>query len=301
VYHEPAMPEESLRALALQPNGTYVDATFGGGGHARLILEQLGSKGCLLAFDQDEDAQQNAPEDERFRLIDQNFRHLKRFLRLHGHREVDGILADLGVSSHQLDEAERGFSFRFGEAELDMRMDRKQGRTAADVLNTYPPGDLQELFSRYGEVRNARTLAHALVQARPFSRVHDLLAAIDPLVRGQRNRYLAQVFQALRMEVNDEMGALTDFLSQAWEVLCPEGRLVVITYHSIEDRLVKNMMRFGNPAGKAERDFYGNIFRPYRILYKKPLEPGAEEIERNPRARSAKLRAGAKQTRNGET
>lgn len=303
-YHLPVMPEESLRALAVKPDGVYVDATFGGGGHSRLILEQLGSNGYLLAFDQDEDARINAPADERFQLVEHNFRHLKRFLRLYGRPALDGILADLGVSSHQLDEAGRGFSYRFGEKTLDMRMDRRSGPTAAEVLNTYPVDRLQELLSRYGEVRNARTLAQAIGQARssrPFREVSSLLEVVSPLIRGQRNRYLSQVFQALRIEVNDEMGALTEFLEQAWEVLRPGGRLVVITYHSVEDRLVKHMMRTGHPQGELQRDFYGNIFRPYKILYKKPLEPGADELERNTRARSAKLRAGEKLQRHGET
>ncbi len=302
-YHQPVMLGESLQALAIKPEGVYVDATFGGGGHSRAILEQLGGNGYLIAFDQDEDAQRNAIDDERFQLVAQNFRYLKRFIRLYGHTRADGILADLGVSSHQLDEEERGFSYRFGQTRLDMRMDRSRELTAAFVLNTYPTDDLQELLSRYGELRNARSLAQAIAAARAQKRlqtVGDLLEVAAPLIRGNRHRYLAQVFQALRMEVNDEMGALADFLEQAWEVLRPGGRLVVITYHSIEDRLVKHMMRTGDPEGKPQRDFYGHIFRPYRILYKRPLEPGAEEIEQNPRARSAKLRAGEKIEQNGK-
>lgn len=291
-YHQPVMAEEALAGLQIQPDGVYVDATFGGGGHARLILECLGDKGRLIGFDQDEDAQRNIPADERLTFVPHNFRYLKRFLRLHGIRQVDGILGDLGVSSFQLDEATRGFSFRF-DSQLDMRMNQQEGKTAADVVNTYTAAALQDVLSKYGEVRNARTLAEALAaarQTRPLRTIADFLAVVDPLVRGQRNRYLAQVFQALRMEVNDEVGVLTEFLEQCAVTLRPGGRLVVITYHSIEDRITKNVMRTGNAAGEVEQDFFGHIFRPYTLVTKKAVLPTAAEIERNPRARSAKLR-----------
>lgn len=295
-YHVPVMPKESLEGLAIDKNGIYVDATFGGGGHSRLILEQLGDKGRLIGFDQDKDALPNVPEDERFTFVQHNFRYLRRFLKLYGIRQVDGILADLGVSSHQLDEGSRGFSYRF-DHELDMRMNQSEGQTAADVINTYQEADLLRIFSEYGEVRNSKTLAAGLVQARQGKKlrsVADLLAAVDPHVRGTRWKYLSQVFQALRIEVNDEMGALTDFLEQSLEVLKPGGRLVIIAYHSLEDRLAKNFLRSGNLKGEQEKDFYGNINRPFTILTKKALLPTPEEIAENPRSRSAKLRIGEK-------
>ncbi|MCB0587033.1 MAG: 16S rRNA (cytosine(1402)-N(4))-methyltransferase RsmH [Phaeodactylibacter sp.] len=295
-YHEPVLASESVEALAIRPGGTYVDATFGGGGHSRLILEKLGEEGRLLGFDQDEDALANVPEDERFTFVHHNFRFLKRFLRLHRIREVDGILADLGVSSHQLDVAERGFSYRF-DAALDMRMNQQQEKTAATVVNTYEPAALQEVFSRYGEVRNARTLAQRLLQERehrPIETIGAFLAAVEPVIRGHRARYLSQAFQALRIEVNDEMGALQEFLEQSLELLRPQGRLVVITYHSVEDRMVKNYLKAGNFEGRQEKDFYGNILRPFRLITRKAVVPSEEEVKRNPRARSAKLRVGEK-------
>ncbi|MCB0621165.1 MAG: 16S rRNA (cytosine(1402)-N(4))-methyltransferase RsmH [Saprospiraceae bacterium] len=293
-YHDPVLLKESIEALAVQRDGVYIDATFGGGGHSRLILERLGPEGHLLAFDQDEDALANLPDDDRFIFNHHNFRFLKRFLRLHGFLQVDGILADLGVSSHQLDTAERGFSYRF-DAELDMRMNRQLERTAADVVNSYSAVGLQEVFSRYGELRNARTLAQQLVDARsarPLRTVGDLVGVAEKLIRGPRHRYLAQLFQALRMEVNDELGALRELLEASLEMLKPGGRLVVIAYHSIEDRLVKQFLKTGNVDGEVQRDDYGNIFRPFRILTKKALTPPAAEIDRNPRARSARLRVG---------
>ena len=295
-YHLPVLASESVEALAIRPGGTYVDATFGGGGHSRLILEKLGEEGRLLGFDQDEDALANVPEDERFTFVHHNFRFLKRFLRLHRIREVDGILADLGVSSHQLDVAERGFSYRF-DAALDMRMNQQQEKTAATVVNTYEPAALQEVFSRYGEVRNARTLAQRLLQERehrPIETIGAFLAAVEPVIRGHRARYLSQAFQALRIEVNDEMGALQEFLEQSLELLRPQGRLVVITYHSVEDRMVKNYLKAGNFEGRQEKDFYGNILRPFRLITRKAVVPSEEEVKRNPRARSAKLRVGEK-------
>ena len=295
-YHLPVLASESIESLAIVPDGVYVDATFGGGGHARLILEQLGPQGRLLGFDQDEDALVNAPQDERFTFVHHNFRFLKRFLRLYGIRQVHGILADLGVSSHQLDVAERGFSYRF-DAELDMRMNRQAGKSAADVLNTYEPEALQELFGKYGEVRNARSLAERIFTERshrPIRSIAEFLAIVAPLVRGHRARYLSQVFQALRIEVNDEMGALQEFLEQAFEVLQPGGRLAVISYHSVEDRMVKNFLKTGNVQGEQNKDFYGNIQRPFVVLTKKAMEPTEGEIAQNPRARSAKLRVGQK-------
>lgn len=298
VYHLPALAAESMDALAIQPTGIYVDATFGGGGHSKLILEKLGDKGRLFGFDQDEDAAQNALDNPRFTFVQSNFRYLKRFLRLHGVKAVDGILADLGVSSHQLDEATRGFSYRF-DAALDMRMNREDERTAADIVNSYSVEDLQRVFSEYGEVRNSRTLAQRIVEerhTRPIQTVNDLLAIMEPVIRGQRLRYLSQVFQALRIEVNDEMGALREFLEQSLEVLQPGGRLAVITYHSLEDRLLKNFLKTGNAEGVVKSDFYGNIFRPFKVITKNPIEPSEAEVEQNPRARSAKLRVGEKVT-----
>lgn len=297
-YHLPALAAESIEALAIQAGGVYVDATFGGGGHSKLILEKLGDKGRLFGFDQDEDAAQNALNDARFTFVQSNFRYLKRFLRLHGVKAVDGILADLGVSSHQLDEATRGFSYRF-DAALDMRMNQEDERTAADIVNSYSVEDLQRVFSEYGEVRNSRTLAQRIVEerhARPIQTVNDLLALMEPIIRGQRLRYLSQVFQALRIEVNDEMGALREFLEQSLEVLQPGGRLAVITYHSLEDRLLKNFLKTGNAEGVVKSDFYGNIFRPFKVITKNPIEPSESEVEQNPRARSAKLRVGEKVT-----
>ncbi len=295
-YHRPVLAQESIAALQIQPDAVYVDATFGGGGHSRLILNELSDKGRLFGFDQDADALPNVPDDARFTLIHNNFRYLKRFLKLHDIRSVAGILADLGVSSHQLDEAARGFSYRF-DADLDMRMNQQGERTAADVLNSYPADALQQVFGAYGEVRNARTLAQSIAtarQARPLRTIADLLAIVDPLVRGQRLRYLSQVFQALRIEVNDEMGALQEFLAQTLEVLQPGGRLAVITYHSLEDRMVKNFLKTGNVAGEVKKDFYGNIERPFKIITKSAIEPSEAEIRENPRARSARLRVGEK-------
>lgn len=303
MYHAPVLLSESLEALQLRPDGVYVDATFGGGGHAAPLLSRLGDNGRLYAFDQDEDARANALQEPfahhpGFQFVHSNFRYLKRQLRAAGVRSgmVHGILADLGVSSHQLDTAERGFSYRF-EADLDMRMNPDDEQSAADILNIYTQDELQRVFGTYGEVRNARTLAQACVRFReksPFKTTGDLVGLCETVVMGERWRYLSQVFQALRMEVNDEVGALHDFLHDALEMLAPGGRLVVITYHSIEDRIVKNWMKAGNAEGVQQQDFYGNITRPYQVITKKPIEPNAEEIKTNPRARSAKLRVGQK-------
>lgn len=298
-YHLPVLAAESIAALTIQPGGVYVDATFGGGGHAKLILQELGDKGRLLGFDQDEDALRNALDDPRFTFVQSNFRHLKRFLKLHGVRAADGILADLGVSSHQFDEATRGFSYRF-EAALDMRMNQEDDRTAATILNEYSAEELQQVFSEYGEVRNSKTLAQRIVEerrGRPIQTVNDFLTILEPLIRGQRLRYLSQVFQALRIEVNEEMEALRDFLEQSLEVLKPGGRLVVITYHSLEDRMVKFFLKTGNAEGEVKSDFYGNIARPFKVITKNAIEPSEAEITENPRARSAKLRVGEKGTK----
>ncbi len=303
MYHAPVLLTESLDALQLRPGGVYVDATFGGGGHAAAILNRLGDNGHLYAFDQDDDARANAmnkpfTDFPGFHFIPSNFRFLKRQLRVAGVRAgaVNGVLADLGVSSHQLDTPDRGFSYRF-DAALDMRMNPAGDRSAESVLNQYSAELLQKVFGELGEVRNARTLAQACVRYRDKARFRttgDLVQVCEPLVMGERWRYLSQVFQALRMEVNDEVGALRDFLKDALEMLAPGGRLVVIAYHSIEDRLVKNFLKTGNPEGLLQQDFYGNIERPWEIVTKKPLEPSASEIQQNPRARSAKLRIGQK-------
>jgi 16S rRNA (cytosine1402-N4)-methyltransferase len=303
MYHAPVLLQASIDMLRIRPDGSYADATFGGGGHARLILEHLDEDGHLYAFDQDPDAQKNTEQavfsqNPAFHFIPSNFRHLKRQLRSEGQRvsSMDGILADLGVSSYQLDTAERGFSYRF-DAELDMRMNTLDGPRASDVLNTYSAEALQQLLSIYGEVRNARTLALACVErrnAQPFATTGDLAEICGKIFIGDRMRYLSQVFQALRMEVNDEVGALKDFLTDSLEMLAPGGRLVVLTYHSIEDRLVKNFMKTGNVEGVLDKDFYGNITRPFELVLKKAQEASAEETKTNPRARSAKLRVAQK-------
>ena len=256
-YHDPVLLRESIEGLTIKDDGTYVDATYGGGGHSRMILKQLGAKGHLYGLDQDEDVLPNLTENERFTFLNYNFRYLRRVLRLHSVDQVDGILADLGVSSHQINNADRGFSFRY-DAMLDMRMNQDTEPTAADLLNRYSAEQLQLLLSKYGEVRNAKTLAQTIVAERvkkPIQTTADFLLIMNPLVRGNRNRYLAQVFQALRIEVNDEMGALDDFLKDSLEVLKPGGRLVVISYHSLEDRMIKNFFRSGNTDGQIEKDF----------------------------------------------
>ncbi len=295
-YHNPVLLHESVAALNIEKDGVYVDATFGGGGHSKYILEQLGPNGKLFSFDQDADAAANSLNDPRFNFVPANFRYLKRFLRLNGVKQVNGILADLGVSSHQFNEADRGFSYRF-DADLDMRMDQQADTTAADILNQYNENELIKILSEYGEVRNSKTLAKAIVDARrnkKFRTIQQFLSAIEHVVRGNKARYLAQVFQALRIEVNEEMEVLKEFLEQCMEVLQPNGRLSVISYHSLEDRLVKNFIKKGNFKGEFIKDDYGNIFRPFKLIVKKAIEPPAEEIKRNPRARSAKLRIAEK-------
>lgn len=291
-YHVPVMFKECLEALSLKPDGVYVDCTFGGGGHSRGILQQLGTNGRLIAFDQDPDAERNLPADPRLTFVPQNFMHLARFLRLYGIDKADGLLADLGVSSHQFDEGGRGFSYRF-DAPLDMRMDTRQPLTAAKVLNTMEPGKLQQMFSRYGEVTNARTLAAAISEKRavaPFATINDLLQVLQPLSKGNPQRYYAQVFQALRIEVNDELGALKGLLEQLAAVVKPGGRIAIITFHSLEDRMVKQFLKDGSLEEVSDPLFGGKSKSPFRLVHKKPLEAGAAEVKLNPRARSARLR-----------
>ncbi|MFD0763934.1 16S rRNA (cytosine(1402)-N(4))-methyltransferase RsmH [Mucilaginibacter lutimaris] len=296
-YHVPVMLAECIEALNIKPNGTYVDVTFGGGGHSREILKHLGEDGRLFAFDQDADAQQNLIDDDRFIFIDQNFRYLKNFTRLHDAIPVDGILADLGVSSYQFDQAERGFSIRF-DAELDMRMNQASDLSAKEVVNNYSEVDLHRIFGMYGEVQNAKSLAKTIVTARlngPINTVADLKNAISNITpRGKENKYLAQVFQALRIEVNQELEALKDFLNQSAEVLKPGGRLVVMSYHSLEDRLVKNFIAKGKFSGEVEKDLYGNNNRPFDAVSRGAIVATDEEIVLNNRARSAKLRIAVK-------
>ena len=296
MYHQPALLHECIEGLSINPSGIYADLTFGGGGHSREILGKLNADGRLIAFDQDEDSLQNAFDDERFTLVNENFRYLKNFLRLHKAFPLDGILADLGISSHQIDTPERGFATRF-EGPLDMRMGRNQGTTAAQMVNTYTEEKLREVFSLYGELSNARQLAAAIVQARttPITTTTELKEAIKScLPSNYENKILAQIFQAIRIEINDEMGALQAMLKQCADVLKPGGRLVVISYHSLEDRLVKNYMKSGNMDGTLEKDFYGNIIAPLKPVTRKPLTPSSAEMASNPRSRSAKLRIAQK-------
>ncbi len=295
-YHNPVLLKECIEGLNINPAGIYVDVTFGGGGHSREILKHL-TTGRLYAFDQDDDAVKNKIEDERFVLIKQNFRYLKNFMKMYNALPIDGLLADLGVSSHQFDEAERGFSIRFN-AKLDMRMDQNGKQTAADVLNTYSEEELKRIFKLYGEVDNAGYLASIIFHNRKdkhIDTVNDLKVMITKCVKkGRENQYYAQVFQALRIEVNKELDVLQELLTQSLEVLKPGGRLVVISYHSLEDRLVKNIMRSGKFEGEVEKDFYGNQLTPFKQITKKPIVPTAEENEINSRARSAKLRVAEK-------
>ncbi|GGF21274.1 16S rRNA (cytosine(1402)-N(4))-methyltransferase RsmH [Echinicola rosea] len=296
-YHIPVMLRECLEGLAIRPDGVYVDLTFGGGGHTKEILKHLGPEGRLYGFDQDEDAAANAPDDDRFTFVQANFRDLTRYLRLYGVSKVDGILADLGISSHQIDKPSRGFSTRF-EGSLDMRMNQLGGLSARDVLNTYEEAALHKLFGMYGEVRNAKSLAQAVVSARaakPFETTEQFKQVLQQLApRGREFKYFAQVFQALRIEVNDEMGALEDMLEQTVEVLKPEGRLVVMSYHSLEDRMVKNFVTKGKFQGEVEKDFYGNLIRPLEPVSRKAIQAQPEELAKNNRARSAKLRIAKK-------
>ena len=292
-YHVPVLLNESIEGMNLQPEGIYVDVTFGGGGHSKEILRQGDESIRLFSFDQDEDAEQNIVDDKRFTFVRSNFRYLYNFLRYHGVESVDGILADLGVSSHHFDDSERGYSFRF-EGKLDMRMNKRAGMTAADVVNTYDEERLADIFYLYGELKNSRKLASSIIKARatkPIVTIGDFLEIVKPMFgREREKKELAKVFQALRIEVNQEMEALKEMLAAATEALKPGGRLVVITYHSLEDRIVKNFMKPGNAAGKSEQDFFGNMQTPFRLVNNKVIVASEEEVTRNPRSRSAKLR-----------
>lgn len=295
-YHEPVLSKESIDGLDVKPDGIYVDVTFGGGGHSGEILKKL-ETGRLVAFDQDEDALKNAFNDERFTLVNANFRFLKNFLMYYKALPVDGIIADLGISSHQIDDPDRGFSTRF-DSELDLRMDRKGKLDAKNILNDYSSEEISALFFKYAEMQNAKRLANAIVQYRKDKKIHtvrDLKNAIGKFAeKGKENKFYAKVFQALRIEINNEMDSLKDMLLQSTEVLNPGGKLVVISYHSLEDRLVKNFMRAGNFEGIAEKDFYGNVITPFKMITRKPIVPGQGELDRNKRARSAKLRIAIK-------
>ena len=298
-YHVPVLLQEVLDGLNIKPTGTYVDCTFGGGGHSKEILKKLGKEGRLIAFDQDADAKQNVPDDPRVEFIPHNFRHLQRFLRLHKISSVDGILADLGVSSHQFDEASRGFSTRF-ESDLDMRMDTRQETKASDILHSYSEARLHKLFEQFGEVTNSKTLARTIVQAREtvsLKTIANFKSAVQSIVKGNPNKYFAQVFQALRIEVNDELGALKEMLQQIPSTLNPGGRVAVITFHSLEDRIVKFFFRKGNfQEDKNITNPFGQNTptAPLKVITKKPVIPTAEEQKRNPRSRSAKLRIAEK-------
>lgn len=295
-YHRPVLLVEATAALQIKPDGTYVDVTYGGGGHSKEILKQLGKNGKLVAFDQDADAANNVVQDERLLFVNQNFKYLKKYLKALEAFPVDGILADLGVSSYQFDTPERGFSFRF-DAELDMRMSKDLAQSAKDVLMNYSESELLRIFSEYGEVRNSKTLAARIVEVRKtrkFETINDFLQAIDPVIIGIKNKYLAQVFQALRIEVNEEMQVLEQLLQQASECLKPQGKLVVLSYHSLEDRMVKNFMKTGNIKGEIEKDVFGNYEKLFEIVTRKPIEASATEIKENPRARSVKMRVASK-------
>lgn len=296
-YHIPVLLNETIEALDIKPDGIYVDCTFGGGGHSKLLLSKLGVKGKLIAFDQDEDAQKNLPADERLVFISHNFRHLQRFLKLKGITAVDGIMADLGVSSHQFDEGERGFSTRHN-AGLDMRMDQRQTLTAFDVVNTYTEQQLHKIFEQYGEVTNAKTLAKTIVQVRSSSSLKTIDGfknALREIVKGNPNKYFAQVFQALRIEVNDELGALKEMLQQIPSLLKPGGRVAIITFHSLEDRLVKNFFRRGSFDEPEQHPFINTeLQNELKVITRKPVLPSEKEMKENPRSRSAKLRVAEK-------
>jgi 16S rRNA (cytosine1402-N4)-methyltransferase len=298
MYHVPALLTETIENLAIKPDGVYVDATFGGGGHARAVLEKLGKTGRLLGFDQDEDAMFNVPDDERFTFVRSNFKFLTNFLRYHNIDKIDGILADLGVSSHHFDEQERGFSFRFNGF-LDMRMNKNATLTAADVLKNYSEEKLADIFFYFGELKNARKIAKTVINVRKTQEIRQISEFIEILQpffsREKEKKDMARVFQALRIEVNQELEVLKSLLNQAVTMLKPDGRLVVLTYHSLEDRLVKNFIRTGNFEGKTEKDFYGNVIAPLQAINNKIITATDAEIAENPRARSAKLRAAKKQ------
>lgn len=297
-YHVPALLMESVDAMNIAPDSVCVDVTFGGGGHSREILKRLGVSGSLFGFDQDDDALANVPDDTRFTFVKSNFRFLKNFMKYHEVAEVDAILADLGVSSHHFDDSTRGFSFRYEDSLLDMRMNKQMQKSAASVLNEYSLEKLADVLYFYGELKAARQIASAIVRKRestPFRTVNDLLEILEPFTgKAKEKKVLAQVFQALRIEVNDEMGTLKDLLEQSLDVLKKGGRLAVITYHSLEDRLVKNFFKTGNFEGKVVQDFYGNVETPFRLVNNKVIIPSDKEQERNPRSRSAKLRVAEK-------
>ena len=297
LYHVPALLTETIEGLNIQPDGVYVDVTFGGGGHSSAILEKLGENGRLFGFDQDIDAVKNIPDDVRFTFVRSNFRYLKNFLKYHGVTQINGLLADLGVSSHHFDEAERGFSFRF-DGPLDMRMNTASPVTAAHILATYTEEQLADVFYLYGELHNARKIARAVVMHRakePIERIFQFIELLKPFFsREKEKKDMARVFQALRIEVNSEMKVLSEMLEQCVELLSPEGRIAVLTYHSLEDRLVKNYFRSGNFEGKIEKDFFGNVIAPLKTINNKVIVATDEEVQRNPRARSAKLRVAMK-------
>ena len=296
-YHVPVLLEDSVNLMDIRPDGTYCDLTFGGGGHSRHILSKLGEGGRLFSFDQDRDTLANAPDDEHFNYVESNFRFLRGALRLRGVEQVDGILADLGVSSHHFDATERGFSFR-GEAPLDMRMNQRGGRTAADIVNRYDADSLARILKEYGELDTTWKIASCIVRAREQAEITTTAQLVEAVKtctpKRDESKFLTKLFQALRIEVNGEMEALKMALEQSLKVLKPGGRLVVISYHSLEDRLVKNFMRSGNFAGKVEQDFYGRAQTPFDVVTRKAVVPTAEEVARNPRSRSAKLRAATK-------
>lgn len=296
-YHVPVLLQESIDGLDIKPDGIYVDVTFGGGGHSKEILSRLGKKGHLYSFDQDADAEQNIVNDERFTFVRSNFRYIRNWMRYYGVEEIDGLLADLGVSSHHFDDETRGFSFRF-DSPLDMRMNKRAGKTAADILNDYEEERLADIFHLYGELKNARRLASAIVTSRQQKRIDttgDLMTVTEKLLRSEKEKKdLAKLFQALRIEVNHEMDALRDMLNGACLLLKKGGRLSVITYHSLEDRMVKNVMKAGNTEGKIEHDFFGRISSPLRLINNKVITPDENELQNNPRSRSAKLRIAEK-------
>ena len=296
-YHVPVLLNESIDGLAIKPDGIYVDVTFGGGGHSKEILRRLGKKGHLYSFDQDPDAEKNIVNDDRFTFVRSNFRYLKNWMRYYGVDHIDGLLADLGVSSHHFDDETRGFSFRF-DAPLDMRMNKRAGTTAAEILNNYDEEQLADIFYIYGELKNARKIAAAITKARNEKRIEttdDFLHVTEKLFQREREKKeTAKMFQALRIEVNHEMDALKEMLNGAMDTLCEGGRLSVITYHSLEDRIVKNMMKAGNVEGKIKQDFFGRIEAPFRLVNNKVIVPSDEEQQQNPRSRSAKLRVAEK-------
>ena len=296
-YHVPVLLNESIDGLAIKPDGIYVDVTFGGGGHSKEILRRLGEKGHLYSFDQDPDAEKNIVDDDRFTFVRSNFRYLKNWMRYYDVDHIDGLLADLGVSSHHFDDETRGFSFRF-DAPLDMRMNKRAGTTAAEILNSYDEEQLADIFYIYGELKNARKIAATIAKTRNEKKIEttgDLMNATERLFQREREKKeMAKMFQALRLEVNHEMDALKEMLNGAKDMLCEGGRLSVITYHSLEDRIVKNMMKAGNVEGKIKQDFFGRIEAPFRLVNNKVIVPSDEEQQQNPRSRSAKLRVAEK-------